>query len=88
MKLRNKKTPNKLGEIVPYDVGKGSGIAIKTDQGIVWYYHSLAELNEEWEDYEEPKEYWRINCTGEVLENNKPYCNLFLTIPSTLSETL
>lgn len=55
MKLRNKKTPNKLGEIVPYDVGKGSGIAIKTDQGIVWYYHSLAELNEEWEDYEEPK---------------------------------
>ena len=53
MKLRNKQTPNKLGEIVPYDVGKGSGIAIKTDQGIVWYYHSLAELNAEWEDYEE-----------------------------------
>ena len=68
MKLRNKKTPNKFGEIVPYDVGKGSGIAIKTDQGIVWYYHSLAELNEEWEDVsEEPKEYWFISDRYKVF---------------------
>ena len=41
MKLRNKKT----GEIVE-----------ATDFNIISDYNSLAELNEEWEDYEEPKE--------------------------------
>lgn len=29
-------------------------------------YNSLAELNEEWEDYEEPKEYWCIDWAGGV----------------------
>lgn len=29
-------------------------------------FNSLAELNAEWEDYEEPKEYWYIDCDGEV----------------------
>ena len=28
--------------------------------------NSLAELNQEWEDYEEPKEYWRIDCDGTI----------------------
>ena len=56
MKLRNKQTPNKLGKIVPYDAGKDGGIAVKTDQGIVWYYHSLAELNDEWCDVEDDYE--------------------------------
>lgn len=27
-------------------------------------YRSISELNEEWEDYEEPKEWWFIDCTG------------------------
>ena len=55
MKLRNKKT----GEIVaPY---------------LEWCSnsnkpHSLAELNEEWEDYEEPKNYWMIDGHGEAHE--------------------
>lgn len=40
MKLRNKKT-GKIKEIEPFVIGG---------------YRSLAELNEEWEDYEEPKE--------------------------------
>ena len=74
MKLRNKQTPNKFGEIVPYDAGKGEGIAVKTDQGIVWYYHSLGELNEEWEDYEEPKPQvvYYIDRDGEIV----PYRNI------------
>ena len=29
-------------------------------------FNSLAELNAEWEDYEEPKKYWRIDCDGEI----------------------
>jgi len=29
-------------------------------------YTSLAELNAEWEDYEEPKEYWYLSGRGEV----------------------
>jgi len=64
MKLKNKKT----GEIVDIDLK-----SIKypnTPQGIPEYklHHSLAELNEEWEDYEEPnKYYWFINPEGEVV---------------------
>lgn len=58
MKLRNKKT----GEIVEFEditrVCKFIG-----NQNI---YNSLAELNEEWEDCEEPKEYWCIDWTGGV----------------------
>jgi hypothetical protein len=33
-------------------------------KGIVGKYNSLSELNEEWEDYEEPKEYWFISSSG------------------------
>ena len=29
-------------------------------------FNSLAELNAEWEDYEEPKEYWFISTTGKA----------------------
>lgn len=49
MKLRNKKT----GEIRE----------VKYWQNMLNEYGSLAELNEEWEDYEEPKEYWTIDWT-------------------------
>ena len=45
MKLRNKKT----GEIMPV-----SNIAVGIGKDGKWY-DSLAELNEDWEDYEEPK---------------------------------
>ena len=30
-------------------------------------YDTLAELNEEWEDYEEPKGCWMINSLGEII---------------------
>ena len=71
MKLRNKKT----GEIVEtypdrFDMNSGEQIM---------YYNSLAELNEEWEDYEEPKEYWYIEPDGSIIQNHKPtYINHLL----------
>ena len=61
MKLRNKKT----GEIVDYNPTlerwNGPSKEIK-------HYNSLAELNEEWEDYEEPKEYWYYDTTKNGVE--------------------
>lgn len=48
MKLRNKKT----GEIVELSI---YGIEVHIRKEEQPFYHSLAELNEEWEDYE-PKE--------------------------------
>lgn len=55
MKLRNKKT----GEII-----------ILIDH-IFDNYNSLAELNEEWEDYEEPKEHYFITEYGGVYSLNE-----------------
>ncbi len=54
MKLRNKKT-GEIKEVQPITIGG---------------YRSLAELNEEWEDYEEPEEHWHINSLGEVEKLN------------------
>ena len=61
MKLRTKKT----GEVVDYNptLERWNG-PIKE----IKHYVSLAELNEEWEDYEEAKEYWFIDFNGEVKE--------------------
>ena len=68
MKLRNKRT----GEIVETDYKLS--ISIPDDEkfyGCNTYnqlkaYDSLAELNEEWEDYEEPKEYWYLENDGDI----------------------
>ena len=51
------KTPEKITVVEYIDGKRGSK---------VWYYNSLAELNEEWCDYEEPKEYWYIDWNGEA----------------------
>lgn len=56
MKLRNKKT----GEI-----------AEANDWNIIQEYNSLAELNKEWEDYKEPKEYWFIDYDGGIIPFSK-----------------
>ena len=59
MKLRNRKT----GEIIEFDailpVKDVSGDSVAHLE-----YNSLTEFNEEWEDYEEPKEYWFISSSG------------------------
>lgn len=62
MKLKNKKT----GEICNWCIDKD---VIRTCDGTV-VYDSLAELNAEWEDYEEPKGYWYIDTTeGAIVEH-------------------
>ena len=73
MKLRNKKTGEiaDLSEGFIRDTYNGSMIQIKpvaisNKEGYV--YDSLAELNEEWEDYEEPKTFWAISWAGEPEE--------------------
>lgn len=54
MKLRNKKT----GEI--WDIGK----VLTNDYPS---YDTLEQINEEFEDYEEPKDYWYIDYDGGIL---------------------
>lgn len=49
MKLRNKKT----GEIKSLSI---YGISLYLHDKDTPVYHSLKELNDEWEDYEEPKD--------------------------------
>ena len=64
MKLRNKKT----GVIRDFIINKDK---VQTTSAIdCWEYDSLAELNEEWEDYEESKqkEYWWINQFGHLVQ--------------------
>lgn len=59
MKLRNKKT----GEIKD----ACEVLDTKQEDGVLYKYYSLAELNEEWEDYEEPTDYWYIDYDGRIL---------------------
>ena len=63
MKLRNKKT----GEIV--DI---ADLDFTSDDFAIWLsttkYNSLAELNEEWEDYEATKEGWAIEANGGIFK--------------------
>lgn len=79
MKLRNKRT----GEIGIINYFDNQSIVIypidenwdaKGDKKHI--YHSLAELNEDWEDVpEEPKEWWYIDIHGphEVTNNDEYY---------------
>lgn len=68
MKLRNKKT----GEIVEL-LAKPSFVKRNDDflQSEVNTFNSLAELNEELEDYEEPKDYWFIDYDGGIIPFSK-----------------
>lgn len=71
MRLKNKKT----GEIIEVENITSITATLKADKNTVqltgvdtngyrkmYRYESLAELNEEWEDYEDPKEYWFIDA--------------------------
>lgn len=86
MKLRNKKT-GEIGDIaqtsadciiVYYPIV--DGVATNPQKRAI--YNSLAELNDEWEDYEESKEkynYYYLDCDGgiycycDTLEKTKGY---------------
>ena len=62
MKLRNKKTGD-IAEVLTDTIA----VNVLIDrQDITGYYGSLAELNDEWEDYEEPKVYWYIDDAGVI----------------------
>lgn len=67
MRLKNKKTGG-LATLVENE----DCLTLKTDAGF-HHYFSLAELNEEWCDYEEPKEYWFIDEFGLVQKEIEYY---------------
>lgn len=70
MKLRNKKT----GEIGYLYANKNENYnVLDADDKVLAVYPSLAELNEEWEDYEEPKDYWYIDLDGEIQSDDGVY---------------
>lgn len=79
MKLRNKET----GEVKEVIVGgypvsgktkmwECSEMDVNEETGYksLGTYSSLAELNEEWEDYEEPKLFYVVDLDGEILPSN------------------
>ena len=72
MKLRNKKTgeiDDFIFEVITDRIDLYRRVGHSETKNI-WHYNSLAELNEDWEDYEEPKEYWYIDWNGEVCRSD------------------
>ena len=73
MKLRNKKT----GEIKECIVIPIDNNGYPTEYEVFEKGKSLAELNEEWEDYEEPEEIWYLDWKGDIhlasIENDWKY---------------
>lgn len=68
IKLRNKKT-GEIGEFRYLQSDYVAPLVLTTyenDKPMMYSYNSLAELNEEWEDYEEPEEfgYWYYDTTA------------------------
>ena len=71
MKLRNKKT----GEVVcphNFELFRDPNNIVIGD----YEYSSLAELNEDWEDYEEPEGWWFIDRAYESHATNSTLRNL------------
>lgn len=71
MKLRNKKTGEIVYATLMASYGGGE-LQIRyypvNDAGSTHFkeYRSISEFSKEWEDYEEPKEYWYIDWTPEI----------------------
>lgn len=70
MRLKNKKT----GEIVEVEslyLTQTQGLCLnymnKENKQKVYTTDKIASFNLDWEDYEEPKEYWYIDYDGEIL---------------------
>ena len=73
MKLRNKKT-GEIGNLPPYGGKDGKiWVCIGNISRPEYRYNSLAELNEEWEDYEEPKGHWTIDPMNESCIDDGKY---------------
>lgn len=88
MKLKNKKTGeiHEITEVVPlHDMDKKFIIYSKTE-GHNHAYKNLAELNAEWEDYEEQKEwYWFIEDNG-IIQRSCHYEDLHPTLDKARKE--
>ena len=65
MKLRNKKTGEIMDEAQYRNYSLSNGFGFRMS-GKEWEYHSLAELNEEWEDYQESKNYFYLTAKGNI----------------------
>ena len=67
MKLRNKRT-GEIGWLYCDHISIPKKMTVFSEDKDLsanhWDYASLAELNEEWEDYEEPKEDWYLDSLG------------------------
>lgn len=71
MKLRNKET-GEIGNLKPYGGDGRIWVWVDNLSSPEYRYGSLAELNAEWEDYEEPKGkalYWMILTLENFIEN-------------------
>ncbi len=97
MKLRNKKTGEIGNLVLNINPNRESYSVLSTENGdtvcgnlVLADYNSLAELNEEWEDYEEPKgDIWWLDNEGNVhhatsevddnFEKNREIGNYFET---------
>lgn len=67
MKLRNKKT-GEIGEL-HFEPDKEYHFTVATeDPADMRIYKTLTDLNEEWEDYEEPETFWGIMSNGGITE--------------------
>ena len=81
MKLRNKKT-GEIGNLVfNINPNRESYSVLSTENGdticgnlVIADHTSLAELNEEWEDYEEPKNFWYIEPNGVIARIDEWDC--------------
>lgn len=75
MKLQNKKT-GEIVEYVSFKAGAGKIAFYVFDTAKHYYYNSLAELNEEWEDYKEPpKVFWYIEGDGDIHHIGTELCD-------------
>lgn len=66
MKLRNKKTGEIDDVSIIHSANKIKGVVEHEDGVQCLFAYTLKEFNEEWEDYEESKEYWYIDWTPEI----------------------
>lgn len=74
MKLKNKKT-GEIGWLYCDYISIPKKMTVFAEDKDLsanhWDYTSLAELNEEWEDYEGPKEHWFIDYDGGIIPFNR-----------------
>ena len=72
MKLKNKKT-GEIGWLYCDHISVPKKMTVFSEEKDLsanhWDYNSLAELCEEWEDYEEPKEFWYIGQDGVIFSD-------------------